>query len=211
MCIFPRSKVRLSYMSTFRQIKTGCKPGTTWPGGETPEKPGISACPERPAESFPHTVLVTNGVRRQGTVWPRGVLSSGQGGEAVFPCPRARGRGREVIYAVCKTTLSAWTIAKGMCNVYARLWSSSSLLPSGPTASRPSRDRVFPVGQKSSDPKNWQTRRFGWVNLQPQATIAISINSFVNRVNTAAKRTWHLLRVWTDLLRIKYTKCKAYI
>ncbi len=68
ICIFPRSKVRLNYKSTFRQIKTGCKPGTTWPGGETPEKPGISACPERPAESFPRTVLVTNGVRRQGTV-----------------------------------------------------------------------------------------------------------------------------------------------
>lgn len=29
-------------------IRTKCKPGTTWRGAETPRQQGISACPERP-------------------------------------------------------------------------------------------------------------------------------------------------------------------
>lgn len=57
------------------QIKTRCKPGTTWRGEETPRQPGISACPVHPGDRWLIAFLLAGGIRRQGTVWPRGFFS----------------------------------------------------------------------------------------------------------------------------------------
>lgn len=57
------------------QIKTRCKPGTTWRGEETPRQPGISACPVHPGDRWLIAFLLADGIRRQGTVWPRGFFS----------------------------------------------------------------------------------------------------------------------------------------
>lgn len=80
--------------TTRRQIKTRCKPGTTWRGGGTPRQSGISACPVHPEDRWLIAFLLAGGIRRQGTVWPRGISVSWPGGRRQKPLPKAvEGRG----------------------------------------------------------------------------------------------------------------------